>query len=68
MICSPETMRLQARVAALEEQITSQSHYSTHERQLMTGLRGRVAVTSETMRGNERTGYVCPISSKLNKV
>ena len=27
-----------------------------------------MAVPSSTMRGNERTGYVCPISSKLNKV
>ena len=33
----------QALVAAPDEQITSQSHHSTHESQLMTGLRGRVA-------------------------
>ncbi len=55
-------------VAAPEEQITSRSHHSTQEGQLITGLGGRVAVTSETMKGNERAGYVCPISSKLNKV
>ena len=61
-------MESQAMVAAPEEQITSRSHHSTQEGQLITGLGGRVAVTSETMKGNERAGYVCPISSKLNKV
>ena len=55
-------------VAALEEQNTSQSHHSTHESQLMTGLRGRVAAIQETEMRIERTGYVCPISPKLNKV
>jgi hypothetical protein len=61
-------MEQQAMVAAPEEQITSRSHHSTHESQLIPGLGGRVAVTYETKKGNERAGYVCPISSKLNKV
>ncbi len=38
-------MESQAMVAAPEEQITSRSHHSTQEGQLITGLGGRVAVT-----------------------
>jgi hypothetical protein len=49
-------MKSQAMVAAPEEQNTSQSHHSTHEGQLTTGLGGRVAVTLVTKKGNERAG------------
>ena len=55
-------------VAALEGHITSQSHHSTQEGQLIPGLWGRVALTKETKWSKERTGYVGPIVSKRTQV